>query len=83
MSCATLCQSCIPQSLCSAVNSLLFVGTGASSLGLLGPFLRVAILFTTACRVVEGKVGRGRIRMLVRKRISFQGLDGLQACDVR
>ena len=68
---------------CSAVNILLSVGTGASSLGLFGPFLRVAILFTTACRVVEGKVGVRIIRGLVRKRIGFQGLDGLQACDVR
>lgn len=38
------------------VNILLSVGTGASSLGLLGPFLRVAMMsvYTLVCGVEEG-----------------------------
>lgn len=36
----------VPCSAVQAVNILLSVGTGASSLGLLGPFLRVAMAST-------------------------------------
>lgn len=57
LSCAAGCQSESPRASHSVVNILLSVGTGAASLGLLGPFLRVAILFTTEYRVVGVEVG--------------------------
>lgn len=43
LGCVSQCVSLSPQCSCVEVSVRLLVGTGASSLGLMGPFLRVAI----------------------------------------